>query len=155
MKRKKANTGLSTVISEMLILSMVVILATAFVVSLESNVSYYVKNKELCAIYLWSVATDGRMNFTAIHSGGDATAISGQISIEYENGTSSKLEAELTYNNVSSTVTGGFELNAVKFGEQFQISVELAGLSDGTIHYVLNSKSQILAEVDEKIETAI
>lgn len=153
MKRKKANIGLSTIVAEMLILAIVVILATAFVVSLHSNVSYYVKNKELSSIYLWTATKNGWTNFTVIHSGGDPTDLSGRIYFEYENGTSIRLPAELTYNNASSSLTGEFELTQLKFGEHFQISVNSTALTNGTIHYVLNSKSQILAEVDEKIET--
>ncbi len=154
MKRKKANTGLSTIVSEMLILAIVVILAGAFVVSLESNISYYVKNKELSSIYLWTAKKDGWINFTVIHSGGDPIALSGRISFEYENGTLIRLPAELTYNNASSQpLTGEFSLTQLKFGEHFQISVNSTALTNGTIHYILNSKSQILAEVDEKIET--
>jgi FlaG/FlaF family flagellin (archaellin) len=152
MKTKRANRAVSTVISEMLILSIVVILASAFAVSLQSNVSYYVKNKELSSIYL-STSTKGPwVNFTATHSGGDPTTISGHIYIEYQNGSSSNLNALLTYNNVTTTRTGDFTLQSVKFGEQFQLCVNITNFTQGTIHCLLNSKTQILAEVTEEIE---
>jgi hypothetical protein len=151
MRKNRSKLALSNVVSEMLILVIVVILSVAFVVSLQSNVSYYVKDKELTKIHVWTVTKDDTMNFTAIHSGGDPTSITGQIYFEYENLTSIALSADLTYNNTLSTVDGDFYLHSIKFGDQFQISVNLAGLSTGTVYYTLSSRTQILAEVGEKI----
>jgi FlaG/FlaF family flagellin (archaellin) len=136
----------------MLILSIVVILAGAFAVSLQSNVSYYVKNKELTSIYLSSSTRDQWINFTAIHSGGDPTSITGRLYLEYPNGSTNVLNAILTYNSVSSEISGDFTLQSIKFGEQFQVSINLSELDQGTICYLLNSKTQILAEVTQKIE---
>ncbi|MCW4024480.1 MAG: hypothetical protein NWF01_05525 [Candidatus Bathyarchaeota archaeon] len=158
MRKNRSKLALSNVVSEMLILVMVVILSITFIVSLQSNVSYYIKDKELTKVHVWTVTKDDTMNFTTIHSGGDPTSITGRIYFEYENGTTCTLPTTLTYNGTTETVPGdvytepgNFYLYNVKFGEQFQISVTLDELSHGTVYYTLSSKTQILAEVGEKI----
>jgi hypothetical protein len=151
MRKNRSKLALSTVVSEMLILVIVILLSVAFVASLQSNVSYYIKDKELSNVHVWTVTQDDIMNFTAIHSGGDPVGITGQIYFEFANYTSLTLTAGLTYNNTVTPVAGDFYLPAVKFGDQFQLSVNLAGLSNGTVYYTLSSRSQILAEVGEQI----
>lgn len=151
--KTRNNKAVSNVISEMMILALVVVLASAFVISLQSNVSYYVKSKELCSLYLSTTKNEEWINFTAIHSGGDPTAIIGHIFIEDQNGVLQNLDPYLlTYNETPQLVINGeFNIPSFKFGDQFQLTVKLDELIDGTIHCTVNSRSQILAEVDEKI----
>jgi FlaG/FlaF family flagellin (archaellin) len=153
-KLRLNNRGISTVVGEMLMLVIAVILVSTFVVALQSDVSSYVKTKDLSTIHVWTTTNDGFVNLTAIHSGGDPLAISGQLYIEYQNGTSKGLVADLTYNNETSPVDGAFSLSEVKFGEQFLLSIDVISpqIDNGTIHYIISSKTQILAEVDQKIE---
>lgn len=151
VKIKRCNQALSSVISEMLILAIVVILAGAFAVSLQSNVSYYVKNKELASIYLTTSASGQWVNFTAFHSGGDPVTITCRIYIENPNGTTSPLNPIITCHNPPQVKNGEFTLQTVKFGETFQVSINLTEHDQGIICYRLNSKTQILAEVTHKI----
>lgn len=152
MKKRLSNKGQTTIIAEMLLLVIVVILATTFVASLHSNVSFYVQNKELTSMYVWTTNNDTAINIIATHSGGDPTTISGHIYFEYQNGTSQNVKAKLSFNNTAPIITSEFELSQIKFGEQFQLSINKAQFEDhGALHYILSSKSQILAEVDEQI----
>jgi FlaG/FlaF family flagellin (archaellin) len=151
MKISRYNRALSTVISEMLILAIVVILAAAFAVSIQSNISYYVKNKELASIFLTTSTKDQMINFTAFHSGGDPVTITGHIYMEYPNGSTSPLNPILTCKNQSEVKNGEFTLS-VKFGDQFQVNINSTELDQGLICYRLSSKTQILAEVTYTIE---
>ena len=148
LKRKKSNLGVSTVIAEMLMLVLTVILAVAFVASLDSNISYYIQNKPLSSVNVWTITKNNWVNFTATNSGGDPTEIIGHIYLENQNGSSTNLSAQLTYNNTYSNITGSFNLPTLKFGQQFQISINTANLGQGTIQYIISSQSQILAQED-------
>lgn len=145
------NKAQSTVVAEALLLIMVVILSSTVVLTLNSNVSYYVQNRELVSIYMWTNKNDTTMNLTAIHSGTDSVKVFGQITFEFDNGTTNNLNANLVYKNETQLVSGNFEVSSFKFGETMKLITDITGMSNGTIHYVLSSRSQILATVDEQI----
>lgn len=95
------------------------------------------------------------MNLTIIHAGGDAVTISGRIYIEHENGTSNNPEAYLIHGDKTiPIIKGQFEIPSFRFGEHLQVSINLTGTSSGVIRCILYSKTQILAEVTQKIETS-
>jgi hypothetical protein len=214
-RRRLNNKGLSTVVAEILMVVIAVILATAFVVGLQTNASSYVEKKELTSVYVWTTTNDKWINITAINSGGDAVGISGHVfltflnasitdisdyvyfqdpddtlhcpggilhylkngtlqspsgvldypsgtihypngTLRYPNGTTQDIEVQLPSNNF--VVNGGFSLPQLAFGQQFHINIasfqlSSSELSEGTIHYIISSKDQILAEVDQKLET--
>ena len=143
--------GQSTVLAQILMLSIAIILATAFVVSLNANLSYYIKRKELSSIFIFTVNKDGWINFTSIHSGGDAVDIFGEVNLIFKNGTSKPLNALLVRGENEYYIHGRFQLNSFKFGETFKVCVNSTKLSDCEIHLLLSCHSHILAEVSEKL----
>ncbi|RLI02900.1 hypothetical protein DRO30_01885 [Candidatus Bathyarchaeota archaeon] len=143
--------GQSTVLAQILMLSIAIILATAFVVSLNANVSYYIKRKELSSIFIFTVNKDSWINFTSIHSGGDAVDIFGEVNLIFKNGTSKPLNALLVRGENEYYIHGRFQLNSFKFGETFKVCVNSTKLSDCEIHLLLSCHSHILAEVSEKL----
>ncbi len=140
-------------VAEMLMVVLAVILAVAFVVGFQSNVSSNVGSKDLATVYVWTSVRNNWVNITAINSGGDAIAITGHLYIQYSNGTAQPLDAELAYNNTVSDINGDFRVRQLAFGQQFHVNIDSSQLSDGTIHYMISSKNQILAEVEQNIET--
>jgi hypothetical protein len=130
---------------------MVVLLTSTVVLTLNSNVSYYTESRELVSVYLWTNRKDNVMNFTAIHSGVDSVKIHGQIFFEFDNGTTKQLNADLVYNDTTSSISGTFDVYSFKFGENITIKADITELTNGKIHYTLSSRSQILAKVDEQI----
>ena len=76
--------------------------------------------------------------------------------LRYPNGTTQDIDVQLPSNN--PVINGGFSLSQLAFGQQFHVNVDSSQLSpsqlsQGTIHYIISSKDQILAEVDQKLET--
>ena len=129
---------------------MTIILATAFVVSLNANVSYYTKRRELASVFIFTLNKGGWVNFTSIHSGGDAVDIFGEINLIFKNGTSKPLNALLIRGKSRDSIHGRFQLNSFKFGETFKVCVNSTGLNYCTVHFLLSCRSHILAEVSEK-----
>ena len=150
MKKQKSNRGQSTIVAEVLLLVMVLILSSTVVLTMQSNMSYYTQRRELVSIYLWTNQKDNEMNFTAIHCGVDAVKVHGQITFNFKNGTEEPLTATLLHNNTVTEISETFEISSFKFGENATIITDLTDLTNGTIHYVLSSRSQILAKVDKE-----
>lgn len=192
-----------------------VILATAFVVGLQTNVSSYVQNNQISSIYVWTSTKNNWTNITAINSGGDATDISGHVFLTYPNATTTDIsgymyfqypndtlhypsgtlqylkdgafqyqngtlyyksgtlhypngtlqypngtahDIQLPLSDSNPLINGDFSLPQLMFGQQFQVNIDLSQLSpsqlsQGTIHYIISSKNQILAEVTQNLET--
>jgi FlaG/FlaF family flagellin (archaellin) len=155
MKKPKSNRGQSTIVAEILLLVMVLILASTVVLTMQSNMSYCTQKRELVSIYLWTNQKGNEMNFTAIHCGVDPVDIHGQVTFEFKNGTEKQLNANLLYKNETYSgplpSDGTFEIPQFKFGENATVVTDLTDLANGTIHYIMSSRSQILAKVDKNI----
>jgi sensor histidine kinase regulating citrate/malate metabolism len=152
MKKSRLKRGQSTVVAEILLLVMVLILSSTVVLTMRSNMSYYTQSRELVSIYLWTSQNDNEVNFTAIHCGVDAVKVHGQITFTNSTGAEKTVTANVFYNGTLSPVLpdGTFEISQFKFGENATVIADLTGLANGTIHYVLSSRSQILAKVDKE-----
>jgi FlaG/FlaF family flagellin (archaellin) len=207
------NKGLSTVVAEILMVVIAVIIASAFVVGLQTNASSLVGEKDLASLYVWTTATNNWVNITAINAGGDAVDISGHVFLTYPNATTTDISNYLYFQYPNNTlhypngtlqylqngtlpyqddvlhyqsgtlhypngtlqypngttqdigvqlpessiiISGDFILRQLSFGQQFQVNVDSsklssAQLSEGIVHYIISSKDQILAEVDQKL----
>jgi len=148
---KSSSRGQSNIVAEALLISIAMILATAFVLSLNSNVSYYLERRELVSVYISTTNKGNWVNFTTVHSGGDLIIVSGQIYITFKNSTSMPLSAILIYKGSNSLIDGKFQLDSFEFGETFKVCVNTIELNDCTVHLILSSRSQILAEVSKRI----
>ncbi|XHH09086.1 MAG: type IV pilin [Candidatus Bathyarchaeia archaeon] len=215
IKRKLNNKAVSSVVAEILMVAIAVVLATAFIVGLQGNVTSQIQDKDQSSVHVWASTRNGWVNITAIHSGGDATDISGHVfltyqnaaitdisehtyflypndtlqypngilmylkdgflqysngilnypsgtlhypngTLQYPNGTTQDTDIKLSANSL--IVNGDFSLSQLTFGQQFSVNIDIRDLSSaqvtqGLIHYIISSKDQILAEVDQKLET--
>lgn len=141
----------STIITELLILAITLSLALSFIIAANSYFSYYAQIKKFASIYVFSTSNDNWVNFTAIHSGGDAIDIFGQIIAISPNGTLHQLNAYIIRGEEEFLIDGSFKLSMFKFGEMFKVCVNLNGINIAKIQLTINTQDYVIAKVVEEV----